>query len=380
MFSCIFCIFSNSLVFNYSCLAPRKHAPPVPNGKLQQISVLIRHGCRAPFDGYGKYQPQGWHCDDTESASPRMSSSYSQNYRRYHTTYDEDFVRYPPTCRCADLTIEGQGMHEQLGKFYRSYLIDELQFLPDYYDPEFVQIRSSETERTVRSAESFIHGLYPPETPDDLISIETGTELFELLHPRVDHCKDFGAVWERWKQTPEYKNMLNETEALLKDLVIESGLKWDDWQWEWVGDWLYTIGCCGSPLPGFITQEQLDISIKAVEFFTLNLFQYERGVAGAPILRELTTHIEDSLIGATNLKFYLLSGHDVSIVAALNVLGIDITEVPPFASHLAFEVWEVDSRPMVRVVLNGEVLLEPILYQKFKRIVAPYLSFCPELG
>ena len=372
--------FSFSLNFSYQCLADLKSPEPVFNGTLQQIVLITRHGCRAPFDGYGKYKPQGWVCENDDSASPRMSSSTTSKYRRYHTIYNQDFIKYPPSCRNADLTIEGQNMHERLGQFYRSYLIDQLNFLPDYFEPEFLKFRASETERTIRSAESFIHGLYPPETPDDVVSIITGTELLELLHPRVDHCKDFNKVWLEWIQTPEYLDIKNRTAILLKDLVIETGLEWDEWQWEWVGDWLYTIGCCGSPLPDFITQEQLDVSLEAVEFFTLNLFQMKRGVAGASILREVLQSMNEYISGVTNTKFYLMSGHDVSIVSALNVVGVNVTEVPPFASHLSFELWNVNETYYVRAALNGEVLLEPIQYNEFRYMVAPYISYCPELG
>jgi acid phosphatase len=309
-----------------------------------------------------------------------MSSSNSKEYRRYHTIYDEDLLVYPPSCKKADLTIDGQNQHENLGTFYRQYLIDEERILPDNLDPDFIQFRASEPERTVRSAESFIHGLYPPDHPDEIITIQTGTDLLELLHPRSGHCKDLTDVYNQWITSEEFLAKQNASAPHLRKLIEDSGFEWNEYQWLYVGDWLYTIGCCGNEIPSFITQEQLDVAMDAVEFFTLKFFTMKRGVAGASIMREVLMQIERAVTGTTNTKFVLMSAHDVSIVSALDVLGIHLQHIPPFASHLAFEVWKINEVFNIRVVLNGEVMLGPIPLTKFKSIIGPYLSYCPELG
>lgn len=376
----LFCSFSRCTNFSYKCTAELKHAPKL-DGELLQVVVLTRHGCRAPFDYYGNYTPSGWNCESTDGPSPRMSSSNTKKFRRYHTVYDSDMLLYPPSCKKADLTVEGQNMHTNLGKFYRKYLIDEENFLPDNLNPDFVQFRASEPERTVRSAESFIHGLYPPDHPDEILTIQTGTDLLELLHPRAGHCKDLTDVWNQWITSEEYLTKQKAAEPTLRKLVEDSGYEWDENQWLYVGDWLYTIGCCGSgEIPDFITQEQLDVAMDAVEFFTLKFFSMKRGVAGASIIREILMQIERAATGTTNTRFVLMSAHDVSIVSALDLLGVHLDYIPPFASHLAFEVWKINERLHVRVVLNGDVMLGPITLTKFKAIAGPYLSYCPELG
>lgn len=376
----VFLSFSSSLKFDYTCTPKHKALPKPDNATLEQVILLTRHGFRAPFDGYGQYKPNGWICESNTSASPRMSTSLTEKYRRYHTIYEPEILAYPPSCRTADLTVEGQDMHEELGKFYRTHLVDELNFLPPYYDPDFMYIRSSEPERCIRSAESFIHGMYPPESPDELLKIITGTDLEEILHPRPDHCDDLTKSYKDWIQSPKYLEKKATAEPLLRKLVEDTGLEWDDWQWLWVGDWLYTIACVGKEIPDFITQEMLDVAINAVEFYTIDFYQHQRGVAGASILREILQHIEAKQAGENNKKFVLLSGHDISIVAALDILGVKINKIPPFASHLAFEIWRMGGRFYVRAVLNGEEMMKPILLSQFKGIVAPYLKYCPEIG
>ncbi|EAY22240.1 Histidine acid phosphatase family protein [Trichomonas vaginalis G3] len=372
--------FVSSLNFNHTCKSNLKVPDPVPNATLEQVILLTRHGFRAPFDGYGNYTPDGWICDSDAAPSPRMSTTLTKENRRYHTTYEQKTLPYPPSCRKADLTVEGQELHVQLGAFYRKYLIEQLHFLPESMDPEFMYLRSSEPERCIRSLESFMHGLYPPEYPDEFLKIVTGTDPLELLHPRPDHCADLTKSYNDWINSSKYLEKKENAARVLKDLVNQSGLPWDEWQWLWVGDWLYTIACVGKPLPDFITQEMLDVAMDAVEFYTLDLYQHQTGVAGASIIREVLQHISERQAGEKNHKFVLLSAHDISIVAACDILGIKLDKIPPFASHMMFEVYRSNGRFLVRVSLNGEVILKEMTLQKFKGLVLPYINYCKEVA
>jgi len=379
--SLMFPAFLLAVVFNYTCYAPSKVGAPIEGYLLKSAVVLTRHGCRAPFDGYGKYKPQNWTCDADSAVSPRMSTSLAKNNRRYHTIIDSELIAYPPSCQKADLTTFGMNQHQILGSTYRQYLVENMSFLPDVFDPSMFFFRSSEPERCIRSAESFIHGLYPPINPDEYITITTGTDPLELLHPRPGHCKDLLKSWNKWIHSDEYIEKKANAELYLRSLVEETGLEWDDNQWLWIGDWLYTIGCCGSPLPDGISQEAFDVALDAVEFFTLKFFSQDRGVAGASILREIFRIFEKSMNGQWNVKFSLLSAHDVSIVSVLNTIGISISTIPPFASHLAFEIWSKNDQDFIRILLNGEDIGNGLMkYSHFKNMLSAFIHYCPELG
>jgi hypothetical protein len=77
----------------------------------------------------------------------------------------------------------------------------------------------------------------------------------------------------------------------------------------------------------------------------------------APIKLVIVDELREQLAGRKKARFTLLSGHDVTTVAFLAGLGYDGLRVPPpYASHLAVEVWQRDGL-FLRVALNGEVLL-----------------------
>ena len=365
--------------FNYNCKAPLKLPEPLKEGNISKVILLTRHGCRAPFDGYGDYQPNNWNCDSNESISPRMTSISTNIYRRFLTKLNNSKLPYPPSCKKADLTLEGMKQHFELGNLYKNYLQIQLNLLPDYYDQNLVYFRSSEPERCIRSTESFIHSFYPPIFPDEIIPITTGTDQFELLHPRFDHCKDLNIVYQKWIKSTKYLSKKKLAEPYLRPLIENSGLIWDDWQWLWVGDWIYTIGCCGSPLPSFLNQTIIDIAIDAVEFFTLDFFTFEKGVAGSSIMREIIKNFDNFLNRKTDIKFNLLTAHDVSIVSLLDLLDIKLIKIPPFASHLLFELYNIKNEYFIRINLNGEILLN-IKYSLLKLKISNYLNYCLELG
>lgn len=369
-----------SLIFNYECEAPLKAPPTVENGKLSQIIVLTRHGFRAPFDTYNNFTSSDWVCDDKNSPAPPYHSYHSPKHRLFHAKRDESNLLYKPSCNKAELTIGGQKQHYELGKFYHKYLIVQLGFLEKYFDKEAMKFRTSSPDRCIKSGISFINGLYPSESREEIVNLITGTDATEILHPRPELCNDINNMWEKWTKSQDYIDNKKKAEPFLRELIEKSGLDWNyEYNWLWVGDWLYTIGCCSNAqnkFPEFISQEQLDVAIKAVEFFTLKFFQYQRGVAGATIIREVLNIIDQTISLESNNKFTLLSAHDVSIVSAAALLGVNLEKIPPFRSHMSFEKWQVGNGFYIRVVLNGKVIVEPIPYIKFRQMVLPYLHFC----
>ena len=367
--------FGVCISFNYKCESSLKIAPVIENSELKQMIVIARHGYRTPFDSYGGYDGGTWTCDLSNSSSPPYLSYNSKLYRRFHVKLDQKNLFYKPSCAKAELTVQGQSQHYALGQYYRQVLVNERHFLSDYFNPSEISIRSSSPDRCVKSAISFINGFYPAESPDDIIEIVSGTDDHEILHPRTEHCSDIDSMWDDWLQTPEYTRRKAEAVAYLRDIDETVDFS-DENQWLWIGDWLYTIACASDDFPSFVNQTQFDYAIGAVEFFTLDFFQHTRGVAGASTMREVIERFQRTLSAEDSNKFTLMAAHDVTIVAALNLLGVNLTEIPPFRSHLAFERWAVEGEDYVRVAMNGDVVVELMKYNEFVTRIAPYLRYC----
>ena len=159
MFS-FFASFSTS--YSLTCSAPLKHSEPLPNGKLQTIFVIIRHGIRAPVDNsFGSFSNQGlWLCDEHDSYSPKMKvSQYNGIKRRYRQTLNRRLATFPPNCASAELLIEGMKQHNELGQSFRDYLVDKLEFLPWDANQSLMEFRATKFERCQKSAQCFIDGL-----------------------------------------------------------------------------------------------------------------------------------------------------------------------------------------------------------------------------
>ena len=59
------------------------------------------------------------------------------------------------------LTAKGMQQHFELGSKLRKRYIEELKLLGEVYHPKSVYVRSTDTDRTLMSAQSLLYGLYP---------------------------------------------------------------------------------------------------------------------------------------------------------------------------------------------------------------------------
>lgn len=62
-----------------------------------------------------------------------------------------------------DLTTSGERQHYLLGLKRRKLYIDQLEFLPPNYDPRLMYIESTDLNRTIMSAYAHLMGMFPPE-------------------------------------------------------------------------------------------------------------------------------------------------------------------------------------------------------------------------
>jgi acid phosphatase len=396
-----------NLVVDFPCESPIDTSEdyttiePVPNMTLQQIIVLTRHGARSPISSYNLHETDDWYCDAEDDESrlrdvPRKS--WSPNYyaeggsvhRRNHLRFDKDLLRFKPSCKPGDLTSGGQSQHHELGEFFRRHYIEQMKFLPDRYDPRYVFIRSSEVERCQRSAMSLMSGLYPPTSADDIIEYETGTSVLEMLHPQKSQCKDLADAWDKWINSTEYKRRKERATPYLRPISDYFDDEWDkdEARWMFIGDWMGTVACTNHEfINPNVTDDSLKIGIDAVEFYSHGFYTtYGRGISGAPIMREILRNLENRLAGKTEYKFCLLSAHDVSIVAALCLLGYNNQHWAPFRSYFITEVWKAEDEQLyIRFIYNSKEVPVDFMDNKtlfklsvFRSRVQKYIDYCHE--
>ena len=368
------------LDLHLTCKSPLNYTYlPIEDGyQLKQSVIIVRHGARAPFDGYLNITGgEKWNCLVNES-SHIYSTPTSIHGRDYKQVYDPATNYYKPSCKKADLTVDGAKMHQELGDFYRQIYVNDLKFLPEKYDPRYIYARSSQPDRCVRSVMSFLNGLYPPNQYIETIPITTGTPSAEFMEPKTQGgCKDMEKMYKKWINSTEYIEKKENAAKYLKQIIADSHLEWDDNQWLWFGDWVYTLYCSINYLPEF-NDSIIQVALDALDFYTNGFHRFERGVAGSAIVREVFRLIDATLQGESQNKLSIIGAHDITIVSVMNLFGISYDSIPPFRSHLVFEVLEKNSETYIRLQLNGKILFEPMRYTKLKSESAQFLKYCLE--
>ncbi|KAH0785814.1 histidine acid phosphatase [Histomonas meleagridis] len=365
------------------CVAPLTTAVPL-NLTLLSIFVFIRHGERAPYDQWALQNETGtWVCDGTDAYAPKMISYVNGVPRRYHTIIEEKMAPFPPSCDQAQLTINGMKQHYELGSKFREKLINEYHFLPEYYDPDLIYLRSSHSDRCVRSLISFIHGLYPPEYSEQKIDIVSGTGVLEPLDPTPYGCTDLQDAYVKFKHSEEFARRRDNAQVVQKQLYDYLNLPWDGENWQWIGDWLYSFYCSEQSIPSIITSEMFETAMNDTVFYSIGFFNQFAQESVGPIWRLLDEQISKRISGETNTKFALFSGHDTTIGALLVALGQkNITQIAPYRAHIEVELYTDGTEQFLRFVYEGNVLKindkETISLKEFRVLIAPSLSKCTE--
>lgn len=340
------------------CQSPEKHAELVKDGELISIAVVTRHGMRTPQDSYASKEFSGtWHCDRDDAQAPRSHvTNHKGIHRRFNRIIESTYAQFSPNCEAGELIIEGMEQHNNLGKFYRKWLVDDMKFLPPYFDKDLVTLRVSKVERCLRSAVSFMNGFYPPLAPGEVVTMTTGSDYREFLYPSPDGCKEMTEMWNNFISLPSYKERKAKSMALYKPIFEQLGIKEDETNWMFLGDWMISYLCTNQSLPLINPSDEIITqAIKDIAYYSYGYFNTSRGVAASMIWRHLFKDMDDFIGKKPGLgKFRLYSAHDTTIAALLVSLGFYDEKLPPFRSHLAIELWRVKGSLKLRVVFNGE--------------------------
>ena len=263
-----------------------------------------------------------------------------------------------PNCQAGDLLIEGMRQHYELGQFYQQYLIQELHFLPRLIHPEYMELRSSYVERTFRSGESFMAGLYPPVSPNEFITFTTGSESLDYLTIDASFCSDLAKDVNTFDKSEKLTNRIEQNRILYKEIYEALNATVDKSNWRHLGDILGLAYCSNQNFPKaiehLITEEIFNHSQTDSGFYYYGLYSVTRGVSSAPIFRDLFNKLDEK---NSSKRFFLFSAHDTTLASILATLGYVDDRLPTFRSHLAFEIWEKpkgSGKKYVRIVMNGD--------------------------
>ena len=365
-----------SLSDDLPCVADPINLPqPLDGKKLQFSQVLIRHGARTPLKASLPQIHRGfWICDSDSAYAPRIHGAPVNHYRRFKQIIDNRLVEFLPNCRPGDLTLYGMEMHYKLGQAFNNYLFTDpatklFDSLP--VDPQQVFIRNTYIERTLRSAESFLQGAFPPQSPNEIFDIYTDSGDVSILRPDDQVCSEIGELMSNVTSQTSFQEWVQSVydQLAASNIPEQFGLETDKPNWTTIDDmcdYIYTSRCNGKRLPFTMTDDIFALCMNTESRLFYDIYNVSRFVPASHIVREMV-RVANLSISETDpnkkIKFSLLSAHDSSVAAVYTLLGLPETippTIPPYASYLVMELWSATDSPskiddyIVRFSLNGE--------------------------
>jgi hypothetical protein len=279
---------------------------------------------------------------------------------------------FPPSCPGEALLDAGYDQLVALGSLYRRYLTDAIPHLPPAFDSSLFAIRASYLPRAVESAVGFLNGFYPPDSSGQTFDVTTGERGREPLIPGEAILGKLPVKATSSTEFPKFHAMRKKLLPVLEHYnMTDAGPLW----LMGICDYFITSRCSNNSHTDLVTDAIFD-GLRDDFDWMLDKF-YRKTVKAVfwPIWELVSSEIDAILAAQKKTKFTLMSGHDVTMVATLVGAGIpEPIRLPPYASHMAIEVWDVVG-PSLRFVLNGDVVpiagreLTPLA--EFRRMVEP---------
>ncbi len=276
------------------------------------------------------------------------------------------------------LTAQGLRQEYELGSRMRSAYVDRTHLLPSRYETGTLYVRSSDVERTLMSAQSFLAGLYPhgtgptdpdsgrPALPDAAqpIPVHTIANNEEtLLFPDSPLYKYDDLLAQLVTPTPAWQEKAAALKPRFAHWSQATGLTITDlYQLKFLSDTLLVDRIHHVPLPPGLSADDVQTIIDAGRWVFVAGFKPERigRITGHELLKSIADDIETASRQKSPLKYVLFSAHDSTILSEMSALGAPLDAVPPYASRLNFALFQSERGEYhVRVSFNEQPVAVP---------------------
>jgi len=359
---------------------------------LRQVQAITRHGARSPFMALPN-QEEIWYCSMSSASIPDIEDERFDQppvSRLYRQKYIRNREVLPGNCSQGQLTAIGYQNHLELGRKFRQKYVDTLKFLSPNLNPEEFYLRSSDSPRTISSAEAQMSGFFPPQKRSyatymlDIFTIEKGTE--DLIPD--GHCPTLTKLCTAVQNTSEWQEKIASYDSLLEKLASIFGVGIEEMPlWVDLYDNLIARKYAGIPFPEGITDDMFD-SICEITLWQLQTLYEDQQICRLGIgrvLEEVLLRFQASINGTVNPKWILYSAHDTTIAFLLSAMKIfqQANYWPPYAAHLLLELWQrpSDHSYFVRVIYNDIEMLLPGCsspYCSFAIVQSTFLELIPK--
>ena len=326
--------------------------------KLVFATLVTRHGDRTPFT-------------NIENAKYKWDTGYSQ------------------------LTPIGMNEEYEVGQKLRKRYVDEYKLLkPNYIDDSIYTI-SSDTNRTILSAECLLLGLYPPGTgpklannkpalpnliqPIPVRSVPSDSSL--VMVPYLQYLKILSnniyqsKIWtdkEKELETKfkEWTKILGNKITNLADVIS-------------IGDVLIVAKHHNLPLPKGLSQEDAQQIINLTSWGLTTQFKSQKVsyLCGAELLNLIAQNLKDASTQKAKYKMTYYSGHDITLLPLMSLLGVPLHKASTYASHIQLELYKKGEKSYtIKLRYNGKEIKMPIMKDNNSCSLESFLEYVKELN
>ncbi|XP_078000018.1 prostatic acid phosphatase-like [Glandiceps talaboti] len=334
---------------------------------LKLVNLVYRHGARAPFYVYPT-DPITW-----------------------------DFWTRGPE----QLTTKGMQQQYALGTFlWQRYMngtntaiLDKTQYLPSD-----LTVRSSDTDRTLMSAQVNLAALLPPHGVEmwkkDLmwqpIPVHTiPKEQDALLRQYMYNCSEWQKLYDQYMEGDEYKNMVAKYADFVDYIGNKTGIP--DFPFEGVEEIHDTLMCemgdnLTHAMPDWTKEAGVFENLTDITNFliysaysTPEMIRLRGGVILGQFVENMVNKTEGTLVPYNTTKMLMYSAHDVTITGLLVSMNLSDGRIPPFAACVMVELYEeTDGSYTVEIHYRNGTDPEDMSQVPFKLTVPGCSAFqCP---
>jgi len=342
--------------------------PKTPAGySLKLVQVLTRHGARAPFTIL-PHDNAPWYCSATLLSIPNTNTDSKVNLTRvYREKYIKGVEILPGNCSEGELTAVGLQQHHALGVSFRNHYIIQQNFLDPTYNKRQVYLRTTDSPRTLKSAEAQILGMFPPQKTHEteVIDINTIESNQETNTPHLN-CPKLINECNNAQTTSNWTTYYNKYGLpIIQELASIWNVSVSDVP-DFVGllDAFQSRKAQGIPLPNGITQALVDkiFEIASHQLYQLYYSKQACTLAVGRFVKQYVNEMHKVTTGKQTHKWYLYSAHDVSVAWFLSSFDLLKGQAwPGYAAHLVGELLQsnLTRQYFVRLIYNGVILTVP---------------------
>lgn len=371
------------------------------NATLELVTVIIRHGDRAPLRPIRNQSIINCGTQHTPLLLRYLKTLKHLRGSAKHLSPFTTFPLHPSEKQCisAQMTLVGAHQHLMLGHVLQKIYIEDHSLLDKNWTSDHIKLFSTIYSRTFQSAVAFLFGFLPSFNISNIKIIPSPDTRFCMTeyYCKCSLLQNLQSLMEKKMKRllhshPAVVHLLQRLNPIVKSHPNHSDITAPLAMF----DSLMGYVCHGSHLPCIpgtsrcVTFEHVRNLIAYLDWEGRQFVRDGTHTKTAKLkmlgfLIHLVKHMNGFINGKETARFLLFSGHDVTIEPLSTALGIDDGSMTPYATRIAIELYNLfinnKTKYIIKVLYNGKDVTKYTSFCKtyFRDILkkSPEYGICP---